>query len=356
MKIFYLTVGDSYSGIYQSQVIDVVKFLNHEFDVSVRLVAFIPFWFSFKKYRIAKNKIKSELPNAIILPCLPLHMTWRYNVVILFFLCLFHQVKSVLCREIFATNLSLYLLKANVVKKVAHDGRGANLAQAKEYPNAYHPRLSKMLEQVERKAILQSDFRIGVSSALVSHWEELFDYQDENHVVIPCTISNFGLKDKEKVNIEAERAKLGIAVQDIVVIYTGSATSWQSFNLLSQFINQQALNSKQIKFILLTPLTDKVKQIQVKHSKEKVMQFWVHPSEVNKYLFMSDYGLLLREDNVTNRVASPTKMGEYLNAGLPVIISECIGTSKIIAAKGCGIRVNANSNYNFPLPKPSSEQ
>jgi hypothetical protein len=46
---------------------------------------------------------------------------------------------------------------------------------------------------------------------------------------------------------------------------------------------------------------------------------------VKDYLSISDYGILIREYSVTNKVASPTKFAEYLNAGLKVIISPEIG-------------------------------
>jgi glycosyltransferase involved in cell wall biosynthesis len=36
-------------------------------------------------------------------------------------------------------------------------------------------------------------------------------------------------------------------------------------------------------------------------------------------------GLLLREDTLTNRVASPVKFAEYLRCGLPVILTPYIG-------------------------------
>jgi glycosyltransferase involved in cell wall biosynthesis len=51
----------------------------------------------------------------------------------------------------------------------------------------------------------------------------------------------------------------------------------------------------------------------------------VPPQEVPRYLAASDVGLLLRDDSIVNRVASPVKFGEYLAAGLPVIITEGLG-------------------------------
>ena len=53
----------------------------------------------------------------------------------------------------------------------------------------------------------------------------------------------------------------------------------------------------------------------------RMIQIWSAEQDVTSYLKLADYGLLIRENTVTNSVASPVKFAEYLNAGLNVIIS-----------------------------------
>jgi hypothetical protein len=48
--------------------------------------------------------------------------------------------------------------------------------------------------------------------------------------------------------------------------------------------------------------------------------------EINSYLNASDMGILLRDNHVMNKVASPGKMGEYLAAGIDVLTTPYIGT------------------------------
>ena len=70
---------------------------------------------------------------------------------------------------------------------------------------------------------------------------------------------------------------------------------------------------------------------------------WLDHSEVYKTLSNCDYGILLREDKVTNRVASPVKFAEYLNAGLKVLISPNIGDfSEFTLENNCGAVVKGN--------------
>ena len=74
-------------------------------------------------------------------------------------------------------------------------------------------------------------------------------------------------------------------------------------------------------------------------------------NEVPKYLLAADYGLLIRENTVTNQVASPVKFAEYLACGLPVIISRNLGDySEFVTKNNCGYLLN---EFNFqPRNKP----
>ena len=74
------------------------------------------------------------------------------------------------------------------------------------------------------------------------------------------------------------------------------------------------------------------------------MQQWVAHHEVTEILAACDYGILIRENTVTNQVASPTKFAEYLASGLPVIISANLGDySGFVVEHKCGIKLNGHS-------------
>ena len=71
-------------------------------------------------------------------------------------------------------------------------------------------------------------------------------------------------------------------------------------------------------------------------SEEKELQFGL-----SAILAACDYGILIRENTVTNQVASPTKFAEYLASGLPVIISPNLGDySAFVETHHCGIKFN----------------
>lgn len=69
-----------------------------------------------------------------------------------------------------------------------------------------------------------------------------------------------------------------------------------------------------------------------------VMVIQVPHGEVARYLCAADVGVLLRENTLTNKVASPIKFSEYMCCGLPCIISGNIGdTEEIIGEGNAGI-------------------
>ena len=45
---------------------------------------------------------------------------------------------------------------------------------------------------------------------------------------------------------------------------------------------------------------------------------------------MSDFGLVIRDDNIVNQVAAPTKIAEYLTAGVSMLYAGNIGILKDI--------------------------
>ena len=67
----------------------------------------------------------------------------------------------------------------------------------------------------------------------------------------------------------------------------------------------------------------------------------VPPRDVPGLLIASDMGLLLRDNTLTNRVASPIKFGEYMAAGVPVLITPSLGDySAAVVHSDLGIEVD----------------
>lgn len=319
--IFYLTFNDAPSGIFSSQVIDVVKFLNFHFSEKVRLVSFV----SIRHYFNHKAKIKSELSEAIVLPMFPGVHRWRLNVYLLCLLVLFKKPKKIIGRSVLATQLALKMRAGGRVKEVIYDGRGAIKAEWEEYNVIQNSEMRSEIADLEKEVVINSDYRIAVSNKLIEYWQKEFGYHSNQHVVIPCTLN----KLFEEVSLTEEtiihaRKSAGMDEHAVVFVYSGSVAGWQSFNRLHDYMLPILKSDLKYRLMFLSDMDENILKLQQQFP-HQVMCKKLKVNDVPKYLLAADYGLLLREETVTNQVASPVKFAEYIACGLKVIISDHLG-------------------------------
>jgi hypothetical protein len=337
--LVYLTYAEQPSGVYSSQVSDVVQHLNQRFSAGVRLVAFV----SLRGFRATRDKIRQEVPGAIVLPALPKAEYWRVSAFVFWVLCLVFRPKAVMARNVLATNMGLFARRLGAVRTVCFDGRGAVAAEWHEYDVSVPPSWKASISELERKAVVDSNFRIAVTHKLVEHWRERYGYSEHHHVVIPCTLNRSFrprvLSDEEK---SAGKRLLGLQDEYVVLVYSGSAAGWQSFSVLHACVAPFLNASLDHKLLVLAPEDEHIRSLE-REFPNQVMRKWVAHHEVPALLAACDMGILVREKSITNRVASPTKFAEYLSAGLPVLISEELGDySDFVMTHACGRVANEN--------------
>lgn len=332
--MIYLTYGEPPSGVYSSQVCDVVNFLKSKHQANIRLLAFI----SIHDFKKSKKQIISQCPDAIVIPALPKVVFWRFNSWILWFILLWLRAEAVIARNVIAANMALASRRFTGIQKICFDGRGAIAAEWHEYDVDVDQKWKSEIAVLEQKAVLQSDFRIAVSQRLVDYWKNKYGYVQKNHVVIPCTLgSEFIISQPDKRLISKRRNELGYQDDDVLFAYSGSTAGWQSFELLYTFLQPVLKKNKNHKVLFLAKDDENIEQLK-KEFPNQVTQKWLSHAAVKEHLNACDYGILTRENTVTNQVASPTKFAEYLSAGLPVIISENLGDySKFTIDHKCGI-------------------
>ncbi len=355
--MLYITLLDQFHpGIYSSQVIDVCDYLNKKHYAKIRLVAFL----SIKELlrSNAKKKIKQLSPNALVLPAFPGLKNFEWTALLLFFVCLFTGERIAICRNVFCAKMALRIKKTGLLKKIVVDGRSALTAEIGEYDVFPVDYLRSNIHRIESYAINNSDFRIAVSNQLVKYWEQNFKYVKGKEVVIPCTLDNKFFSD-DTFNLsertELIKRELGIRQTDIILVYAGSAAPWQSFELMEKILSPLLEKDERIKVLFLSKENIDNKYFKQKYP-NRVFIKWLEHKDVLSYLHCCDYGLLLREQSYTNKVASPVKFAEYLYAGLPVLITENLGDfSKYVVENDCGFIVNEEHTDWFLLKKTDTK-
>lgn len=318
--MYYITFNDSPSGIYQSQVIDVVKHLSELGGEEVKLIAFLPL----SNFKENKKKIKSQVASATVLPIWAGITRWRKVKPLLKLVTKRSEVA--ICRGPIATELAL-----GAFRKIVYDGRAAVKAEVEEFNVTGNKQLGADFINAEKVAVLQSDYRIAVSTKLVDYWGREFGYKEKKHVVIPCTLTSKASSQLPKKE-EKEAIKL---------VYSGGTGPWQSFDLVVKLVREVLRDTDIVSVLFLTKENDAINDLK-KEYPARCERKWLNHDEVFQALSSCDYGILIRNQNVTNEVASPVKFAEYLNAGLKVLISENLGDfTEFVKKNDCGIVVTS---------------
>ncbi len=330
---YYLTFNDSPSGVYNSQVIDVINFLNKQ-GHPTRLVAFI----SLRGFAQSKTKITFQCPDAIVIPMFPGVKNWYLNRFVLLPLLWILKPESVMARGVFATRLADFCRKYSRRFRLIFDARGAYFAEFSEHRLIEHNAFITKVKQLEAHALRQSDAQLAVSNALVQYWKDQYEYEAGKKVrVIPCTLAES--HNTEPMTNAARRQlrhRHEITDDEVVLVYSGSAAGWQSLDALMSWLAPLMKKAGNLKLLLMTPVQS-LAGTPLEIFSDRILLKWVAPEQVHELLAMADYGLLLRNASITNKVASPTKFGEYLAVGLRVLISPDIGDfSEFVAQHHCG--------------------
>lgn len=347
-KILYLSFNDAPTGIYSGQVTDVCRYWKEELGFDVSLVAFI----SLRGFSENKKKIRQSFPGAIVLPMFPKARNWKRNRFLLGRAIRRIDPRVIVCRGPFATLLAMEFRQG---RKICFDGRGAYVAELNEYNVIPDENLKKEIALIEKKAVLESDFRLAVSSRLVDYWKREFGYAGMEHVIIPCTLNSRSVKELDPSGRMRNREKFGYGQGEIVIVYSGSLAGWQSLEALDTALIPAFHSDQRLRLLLLLKNIPHGFRLQQEFP-DRVKQTWLSAEDVPGTMQACDYGWLVREESVTNEVASPVKFAEYISAGLPVIISPGLGDYPgFVKEHRCGI-VYAGEALHPEIVSPAEKE
>lgn len=106
------------------------------------------------------------------------------------------------------------------------------------------------------------------------------------------------------------------------IIYAGGTQVWQNIDLMLEF----ASKNKNYKYVFLTPNPDILRLKAARYEGIEAEFLSCPHNQVGKYYERAEFGFLLRDDNIINSVACPTKAIEYMAYGIiPVVLNMNIG-------------------------------
>lgn len=173
-------------------------------------------------------------------------------------------------------------------------------------------------------SILQQEV-IEYSSLIVTVTKEqyrLFETNKDNVVLPMIPGKSFLVSENFRNEI---RKSLNIPQDSVVFCYAGGNQKWQmAYETLAYY---GKIEKKQANTFMLV-YTREVKSFEklamdLKIKNIKILS--VNYDEMPRYLDACDYGFCLRQGNMVNRVASPTKVMEYLSRNVMPILTEYVG-------------------------------
>jgi len=163
--------------------------------------------------------------------------------------------------------------------------------------------------------------------------------------VIPCCV-DLGLFDYNLYDEKAKtmiRERIGVKPGTKIISYLGSLGGWYLAGEMLEFFRTFQDCFPGSVFLVITK--DNKEEI-LSLAKEKgidgdsIRVFPAERNEVPGFLSVSDWNLFFIKDAYSKKGSSPTKLGEVMAMGIPVICNDIGDTGTIIHASGAGILVN----------------
>ena len=191
MKIGYCLYDENYSGVIESQALDVVRYFNEHTSHQATLIAALPFRSRTEVLNRFRTSLNSSVFSMVALPQKVQPFLLRVEAWRLGKLMRQADLDLLICRNALSCFLALIardLLSSERKLTICYDGRGALQAEACEF-NIYPERLKALIIRAEKVSVLRADHRIAVTEELVHWWRDEYGYSNDGHSIVPTTIS-----------------------------------------------------------------------------------------------------------------------------------------------------------------------
>lgn len=267
--------------------------------------------------------------------------------------------KIVHCRSYIASLIGL-MMKRKFKLKFIFDMRGFWVDERVEgniwnLKKPVYKIIYNYFKKKENEFFASADYTVSLTEAgtkEIHSWKNIPN-QPIPVEVIPCCVDTelFSPEKIDKEKIQVLKSSLKISGDDFVISYLGSIGTWY---LLDEMLDFFALLSKvksNSKFLFIT---NKRKEFILECAKKKKIEaskIIVQESsryDVPIYLSLSNVSIFFIKPMFSKKASSPTKQGEIMSMGIPIICNSGIGdTRDIIQENQCGIVINNFSETEY---------
>lgn len=172
---------------------------------------------------------------------------------------------------------------------------------------------------------------------------------------LPTVVDTAAYRDVD--DREARRRELGFGARDAVLVFAGSFNAWRTAGALFAFYAglRRDLDRPRLLILSNTPVDVAAWSGRADVPAAECAVRAVSPEAIPSWLSAADAGLLVEPRSRISPVTLGSKCGEYLAAGLPLIVSRhCGGAAAVVDAHGVGVALDTDEEGR-PLASPSRE-
>jgi glycosyltransferase involved in cell wall biosynthesis len=170
--------------------------------------------------------------------------------------------------------------------------------------------------------------------------------------VIPCCVdlAHFNYNNNNSNDIRDKKKQLNIRPDDTVISYLGSLGGWYLVREMLDFFAELKKKIPGAKFLFITQDMPKMIFDAAAESGVSEKDIIVQPAlrrEVPFYLALSDRSIFFIKNAYSKRASSPTKQGEIMAMGIPLICNDIGDTGKIVEASNSGSLVDSFTGTEY---------
>lgn len=363
-SILYISYDGLLDPLGKSQIFPYIKGLSHE---GIKYVVL-----SFEKGLYSSNhneisKLKEALDSSgIIWRRLKYHKKPSglatlydvfYGVLTACFFIKRYDIKILHARSYVASLIAVILKKIYKLKFI-FDMRGfwadERIEASLWKKGSLFYKLSKYFEQV---FLQNADVIVSLTQAAKDEIESYpyLEHKKLDIIVIPTCVdlNRFGPHQDEKSALrQAMRGRF-------VVVYSGSISTWFMPEQMIDFFRIIIKNVPRAYLLVLTREKELFTNILTTYGlrEDSILVESIDYESVPHYLSLGHVGLAFYRPGYSRKGCCPTKVGEYLACGLPVIINRGIGdTEEILTKEHVGIIINEFSNADYECVTQALEE
>jgi glycosyltransferase involved in cell wall biosynthesis len=215
----------------------------------------------------------------------------------------------------------------------------------------------RLTERIQRAALRRADGLVMLTEAVRPY---LLDGATRSNpaAVIPCCAD---LEQIERALADRQTARDELALGDRpVMVYVGKFTGWYMEHEMAAFFAVARRSIPDLFFLIVTqadpaPMLTELDRNGIGQRDYRVTR--AAPEEMGRVLSACDFGISLIRPCFSKISSSPTKVGEYLGAGLPVISSGGIGdVDELLDGNGVGALIRDFTEGGYQSATSALEQ